>query len=204
MEYRVSGNRCAVILNLLNLPISNEEALKILYSKGFEKIDVDIIELAKRCIRTSQYKRGVKISEAPAILDCSSFMKYLYAKLGIWLPRRSIQQREFGEIINLNEIIAGDLVFISGHIDYFIDDPLDGVGHVGIATGNGTVIHAANKKSNIIETPLGKFIDKDSFRGARRYLPKGEVVITFNIPISRDVEFTDDLKWIILQSLPKN
>ncbi|MFZ2205450.1 MAG: NlpC/P60 family protein [Minisyncoccia bacterium] len=203
MEYIATRNRCAVILNSLNLPISNEETLKILKIKGFEKKEVDLIELARQCIGKSQYRRGVKISEAPAVLDCSSFMKYLYSQRGIWLPRRSIQQRELGEIIKLEEVLFGDLIFISGCIDYYIDNPLDGVGHVGIVADKNTVIHAANRKNGVIESSITDFVGKEKFRGARRYVPNGIEVITLTVPSNRDVEFSDDLRWIVLQSLPR-
>ena len=203
MEYRAVGNRCAVILDSLHLPISREETLITLSHKGFTLIEVDIITLARQCIGTSQYRRGAKPSEAPAIVDCSSFMKWLYAMRGIWLPRRSIQQRELGEAINLDELVAGDVVFVSGWIDYYHDDPANGVGHVGIATGDGTAIHAADRKANVVETPLDKFVGKTKFRGARRYIPKDVEILTFETPLNREVEIADDIRWIILQSLPK-
>lgn len=166
-------------------------------------IKVDIVALARQCISTSQYRRGARPSEAPAIVDCSSFIKWLYAQRGIWLPRRPIQQHELGETINLDELIAGDVVFVSGRIDYYHDDPTNGVGHVGIATGDGTVVHAANKKIHITETPIGEFLDKTTFRGARRYIPKDIEVLTFETPPDREIEIMDDIKWIVLQSLPR-
>ncbi len=201
MERRAVGNRCAVVIESLRLPILREETLGILERKGFILREVDMIELARRCIVTSVYRRGARLSEAPAVVDCSSFMKWLYAMRGIWLPRRSIQQRELGEAIPVNALLAGDLVFVSGHVDYYMDDPADGVGHVGIATGDNTVIHAANKKSNIVETPLGAFVGKNKFRGARRYIPRHVEVITLETPVGREVELADDLRWIVLQSL---
>ncbi len=202
MEYRAVGNHCAVILDSLNLPISREEALAILNHKGFMAVEVDIIALARQCIGTSQYRRGAKPSEAPAVVDCSSFVKWLYGMRGIWLPRRSIQQRELGEAVSLDELVAGDVVFVSGWIDYYHNDPANGVGHVGITTGGGTVIHAADKKANVVESSLDKFVGKIKFRGARRYLPKGVEVLTFETPPNREVEIADDIRWIILQSLP--
>ena len=203
MEYRSVGNRCAIILDYLHLPISREEALTELSRKGFTVVEVDIIALARQCIGTSQYRRGARLSEAPTVVDCSSFVKWLYARRGIWLPRRSIQQRELGEVINIDELVAGDLVFISGWIDYYHDDPANGVGHVGIVTSDKTVIHAADRKTNIVENPLDKFVSGNKFRGARRYIPKGKEVITLETPLNREIEIADDIRWIILQSLPK-
>jgi len=202
MEYRAVGNRCAVILDSLHLPISHEETLIILNHKGFVLVEVDIIALARQCIGISQYRRGARPSEAPLVVDCSSFIKWLYAQRGIWLPRRSIQQRELGEVVNLDELVAGDAVFISGRIDYYHDDPANGVGHVGIATGYGTVVHAADRKVNVVESPLDKFVGETKFRGARRYISQNVEVLTFETPLNREVEVADDIKWIILQQLP--
>ncbi|MDO8590089.1 MAG: NlpC/P60 family protein [bacterium] len=202
MEYRAVGNRCAVILGSLRLPISREETLTILNRQGFVLVEVDIIALARQYIGTSQYRRGARPSKAPAIVDCSSFVKWLYAQRGIWLPRRSIQQRELGEVINIDELVAGDVIFVSGRIDYYHDDPSNGVGHVGIATDDGTVIHAANKEVHLVESSLDGFISKSKFRGARRYVPQDVEVLTFEAPVDREVEVADDIRWIVLQQLP--
>jgi len=203
MEYRAAGNRCAVSFDSLHLPTSREETLTILTAKGFTLIEVNLIALARQCITTSLYRRGARFYEAPRVVDCSSFIKWLYAQRGIWLPRRSIQQRELGEIVNPDKIVSGDVVFVSGWIDYYHDNPSDGVGHVGIATDDGTVIHASDKQSNVIETPLEKFIGKTKFRGVRRYISKTMEILTFETPLNREIEIADDIRWVILQSLPK-
>ena len=95
------------------------------------------------------------------------------------------------------------MVFVSGWIDYYLDDPTDGVGHVGIATENNTVIHAGNSKVGVVETSLDKFVGKNKFRGARRYIPKNCEITTLETPVGREVEIADDIRWIVLQSLPK-
>lgn len=202
MEYRSVGNRCAVLLNSLNLNIEHEEVLAILIKEGFKLITVDIVDIARQCVGLSSYRRGARPSEAPHVFDCSSFIKWLYGMCGIWLPRRSIQQRKLGEIITLQNISAGDIIFISGRIDYYENDPKDGVGHVGIATGSNSVIHAANKKSGVIESSFQEFVGPDKFRGARRYIPKDSNVLIFETPARREVESSDDIKWITRQSLP--
>lgn len=203
MEYRSVGNRLAVDIDSLRLPISIEKILSMLIAKGFKVLNIDVVALARECVNVSKYRRGARLAEAPSVFDCSSFIKWLYGQCGVWLPRRSIQQREFGESIELGEVVSGDVIFVSGHIDYYFDDPSDGVGHVGVATGDNTVIHAANKKIGIAETRLDAFVDKDKFRGARRYIPKHSEIFTLETPIGREVEIADDIKWIILQLIGK-
>ncbi|MFZ5391414.1 MAG: C40 family peptidase [Patescibacteria group bacterium] len=200
MEFRAVNNVCAVCLKDLSLPITQTQALKILTSKGFSIINVDIVTLARKCIGYSLYKRGAQPSQAPRLVDCSSFIKWLYGQAGLWLPRRTIQQIQLGGLVNYSHLMAGDVIFVSGYINYYLKKPLNGVGHVGLYTGQKNVIHAANSKNNVIETPLDKFI-KPGWRGARRYFSKNKKIITLKTPSNREVETADDIKWIILQSL---
>lgn len=202
MEYRGVGNRCAVSIDLLRLPIPKNKVLSLLIEQGFAIVDVDIVALARSCLGMPLYRRGARFSEAPATVDCSSFIKWLYAKRGIWLPRWSIQQHEHGEAVELDRVVAEDLIFTSGWLDYYDDNPADGVGHVGIATGNGTVIHASTGGVGVVESPLEKFLERRKFRGARRYIPIHTEVFTFETPLQWEVETGDDIKWIILQLLP--
>ena len=184
----------------LNIPLTQNEALALLATKGFQQVKVDVVALAKACIGLSKYRRGARLCEAPDVVDCSSLIKWLYGQRGIWLPRRSIQQREYGEPV-LEKIIAGDVLFVSGFIDYYLNDPDDGVGHVGIATGEGTIIHAANERLGVVESPIEGFIDNTEARGVRRYLPLNKEIITLEVPPHREIEFEDDIRWIILQSI---
>ncbi len=206
MEYRAVGNRCAVILDVLNLPISHEEALNIIkYDAGFFVVDIDLVMLARRCIGISQYRRGALYSDAPRVVDCSSFVKWLYGQRGVWLPRRTIQQCKYGEAINVNEIIAGDVVFTSGWIDWYDVDPVNGIGHAGIATGEGTIVHALSKEAGVVEEPLESFLGntKRQLRGVRRYISKDVQVLTLEAASGIEVETSDDIRWLILQWLPK-
>lgn len=159
---------------------------------------MDIIALARQCVRTSQYCRGARLAAAPGLVDCSSLIKWLYGQRGIWLPRRSIQQRECGRSVPIDDLSPGDVVFVSGRINYYRTDPSDGVGHVGLATGEGTIIHAANKRVHVIESSVDEFVG-DAFRGARRYIPKGRTVRTFRTPFGSEIESSDDIRWRILQ-----
>ena len=200
--YRAVGTRCAIDFRTLRLPLSEADALNILERKGFRSVRVDPVELARACVGKAAYRRGARQAEAPTVFDCSGLTKWVYGCCGIWLPRRSIQQRSVGHEISVAHIRAGDLVFTTGFMNYFDIDPADGVGHVGIATAEGTIVHAANRSTGIVETPLDRFV-ADAFRGARRIVLEPEFVLTLETPRGREVETADDIRWIILQTLPK-
>ncbi|MBI2046166.1 MAG: C40 family peptidase [Parcubacteria group bacterium] len=204
MEYRAVGNRCAVNMDSLNVPLSRKDILTILIHEGFIMTPIDIMALARGCVGASQYRRGARPSEAPSVVDCSSFIKWLFGMRGIWLPRRTIQQCKLGEVVSFYNIVDGDVVFVSGRINYYEHNSDGGVGHVGIAAEGGkTIIHASAKDAVVAEVPFSEFVDKNTFRGARRYIsknPNNTSIMTFETPVSREVETSDDIRWIVLES----
>ena len=76
-------------------------------------------------------------------LDCSGFTSAVYANLGVSLPDNPATQYGYGAP---SGAAAGDLVFF--------DEAGYGISHVGIATGDGTVIHASTYYGTITETPI--------------------------------------------------
>lgn len=98
-------------------------------------------------------------------------------------------------------VMAGDLIFTAGAINYYWEDPTEGIGHVGIATNEKTVIHAANSTAGIVESPIHKFLTEENYRAIIRLIPKNYGVLTIQAPPHRDVEISNDFRWIILQSL---
>jgi hypothetical protein len=204
MIYRAVNGRCAVVFEDLNpsLPISVNSALQILQKNGFLAIIVDIGFLARGLVGVSSYHRGARMREAPNVVDCSSLTKWLYAQLGIWLPRLAIEQRELGEPVQLNELVAGDLVFTTGSRDRYFQDLSDGVGHVGVYTNGRVIVHTANSKKGVVCCQLDQFLKINEFRGARRYFPNKKKLWTFETPPGREVETSSSIGWIILDSLP--
>jgi cell wall-associated NlpC family hydrolase len=59
----------------------------------------------------------------PAGFDCSGYVRYVMAQVGVSLPRTSSEQRAATVRISASEAVPGDLVFFPGH--------------VGIYAGNG-------------------------------------------------------------------
>ncbi|HEX9664424.1 MAG TPA: NlpC/P60 family protein [Patescibacteria group bacterium] len=210
--YQAVGNHCAVDLTALvqeladkhNHKISKADALAILEVKGLRSVMVDFISIGRSLIGKAQHHRPARMAQAPDVVSCSSLTKYLYGLLGIWLPRRAIQQKTFGSPVAITELQAGDLVFRRGLLrrTSFYDDPNHGIGHVGLSTGDKTIIHATNHKRGVVEDPVDQFTaDKRYPRGACRIIPADSQIVTLKTLDYWEVETSDDIKWIILQSL---
>jgi hypothetical protein len=205
MEYYSYGNRCAVDLNAFNLPISHEEALKILEARGHHQIHINfkiMTSLLRELIGYAKYKRGAGSDKAPDFVDCSSLTQWIYRRRGINIARYSIQQRNDARLtLGADQVSAGDLVFTTGRQNYYEFDPRDNVGHVGFATEDGTVIHASNEENGVIETPFTEFFEQNP-RGIRRIITNDEELITLESAVGSFVRSSEEFKWIIRQSLP--
>lgn len=196
---RTVNDRIAVELSRFDLPCPSMDALRILGQFGFRRIDVDLVRLAKSRVGVSSYRRGALPREAPGTVDCSSLVKWLLGEAGVWLPRRTIQQIRFGDRVASDDFHAGDLIYTTGLRNRYDDDPSLAVGHVGMATGTGTVIHASGSERGVVEDPLERFLGKNRYRCARRHLTSETIIL--ECPPEFDVECDDDLRWIILQRL---
>lgn len=70
-------------------------------------------------------------------IDCSGFSQMIFKLCGILLPRDAWQQAQKGSLItNLEDAVAGDLVFFAENVK---------ISHVGILDGKGNIIHASGK-----------------------------------------------------------
>jgi cell wall-associated NlpC family hydrolase len=92
--------------------------------------------------------------------DCSGFVKYVYAQLGIQLPHYAASQYATTTHIDPSQLEAGDLVFFEPHAD--------GPGHVGIYVGNGLFIEAPHTGDVVKLTQLLTEARQIGFVGATR------------------------------------
>jgi cell wall-associated NlpC family hydrolase len=67
---------------------------------------------------------------SPSGFDCSGFVMYVFAQVGVSLPHHAASQFNYGVPVSRDELQPGDLVFF------------DGLGHVGIYIGGGQFVHA--------------------------------------------------------------
>ncbi len=100
---------------------------------------------------------------SPKGFDCSGYVQYIYKKHDIHLPRTAWAQSKTGEVVEMNNLQKGDLLF-------FLTDKKRGIPitHVGIYIGNGKFIHAASKKKGIIISPLTHGSYAKTFVSAKR------------------------------------
>jgi cell wall-associated NlpC family hydrolase len=76
-------------------------------------------------------------------IDCSGFVKYLYGKIGINLPRTAAQQVHVGQrITRLEDLKAGDRL-------YFWSSKRNMIGHTGMYLGNGYFVHSSTNHHGV-------------------------------------------------------
>lgn len=92
-------------------------------------------------------------------IDCSGFVKALYGKIGINLPRTAAEQARVGEkITRLEDLQPGDRL-------YFWDSKRGKIGHTGMYLGNGYFVHASSGQGKVstsfLDTPYwrAKLVD---------------------------------------------
>nr|WP_276581791.1 C40 family peptidase [Cellulomonas sp. RIT-PI-Y] len=87
-----------------------------------------VLEVAARYVGTPYVSGGT----TPDGFDCSGFVSYVYAQLGISLPRTSSAIKAAGTVISAAEAQPGDLIWSPGHIAIYaggnqqIDSPRPG------------------------------------------------------------------------------
>ena len=126
-------------------------------------------DAAGRCaeaVRVARELCGAEMSATGLIVRC-------YAEAGVALPDDLLELHLAGEKILGSDLLPADLIFRTGRQDlYHGGDRRYGVGHVGLYTGDRTVVHASPAKGHVAEDPIDPFFDDEygRFRGVRRII----------------------------------
>jgi peptidoglycan hydrolase-like protein with peptidoglycan-binding domain len=88
--------------------------------------------------------------------DCSGFVMYLYAKVGVSLPHNAAAQYRYGRAVSRRNLAAGDIVFF------------DGLRHDGIYLGGGRFIHSPHSGDVVKISSLHDSWYASRWVGARR------------------------------------
>ena len=120
--------------------------------------------LQRRLIVASQDWLGTPYSwggTSSSGVDCSGFVRSVFQKAGITLPRTSREQAETGREVSISQVEPGDLLFFntSG----------SGVSHVGMSIGGTRFVHASSSRGVIVSS-LEESYYRERFLFARRHL----------------------------------
>ena len=96
----------------------------------------------------------------PAGFDCSGLVQYSYSKAGVKLPRGTQSQRREGQLVSVNDLRRGDLVFF--------DQEGKKSSHVGIYVGEGRFVHAPSTGGRVRTDGLDATYWRAHFVEARR------------------------------------
>jgi cell wall-associated NlpC family hydrolase len=91
-----------------------------------------IVATARRYLGV-RYQMG---GTTPRAFDCSGFVRYVFARHGIALPRTAHEQAALGEAPAVGDsLLPGDLLFFYGG---------EGAQHIAMYVGGDTIIHASS------------------------------------------------------------
>ena len=97
--------------------------------------------------------------QSPGGFDCSGFIYYLYAQMGIRIPRTADVQFAYGRPV-AGDPMPGDLVFFQTY-DY-------GASHVGLYLGAGRFVNSIGRNVHVATFNSPYF--RSRYLGARRFL----------------------------------
>ncbi|MGW9528482.1 C40 family peptidase [Paenibacillus terrae] len=110
------------------------------------------------------YKFGASTSTT-SNFDCSSFMKHIFQKYGVDLPRTSVAQSNVGHAVSKSNLKKGDLVFFSSGSRATGSN----ITHVAVYAGGGKILHTYGKPGVTI-SDLNSGNWKRTYIKARRVL----------------------------------
>jgi cell wall-associated NlpC family hydrolase len=110
-----------------------------------------VVGIAMRYLGTPYVWGGA----SPSGFDCSGFVMYVYAQIGVSLPHNAAAQYGYGTPVDRSQLQPGDLVFFNG------------LGHNGIYIGGGSFIHSPHTGDVVKISSLSGWYDS-TWVGARR------------------------------------
>jgi len=135
--------------------------LFIFFAIGLARQNPDAVDTAVDQIGDS-YVWG---DEGPDTFDCSGLTQYVYAQVGVTLPRTSLGQSTTGTLV-VGDLQRGDLLFFA------TDDERPGmVTHVGIYEGNNIMIDANSYYMEVVHDDISLSYWADRYLFARRLNP---------------------------------
>ena len=138
--------------------LSDEPSLFERYTNSAQDLILKGLELVG-----INYRRGGTDPENG--LDCSGFVQIVFKDaVGMLLPRTVREQSEIGNVVDKNELKAGDLVFFNTMRRTF--------SHVGIYLGDNRFLHAPRTGAEIRVEDMSQGYWVKRYNGARRIVER--------------------------------
>ena len=134
-----------------SVPVQSPERDRSMELRGPER-GRRVADIAMR-YRGAPYRWG---GAGPSGFDCSGFVRYVYAQVGVSLPHNAAMQYEHGTPIPRDRLQPGDLVFF------------DRLRHNGIYLGEGRFIHSRQTGKRVGVATLDQDWYRSRWVGARR------------------------------------
>lgn len=112
--------------------------LQVNSSTGVTSLRASMVAFAKQFLGYPYVWGGNSLTNG---VDCSGFVKAIYAQYGYSISRTSRTQAYDGVAIDIGSVRPGDLVFYSSG---------GTITHVAMYIGNGQIIHASNPRDDIM------------------------------------------------------
>lgn len=130
--------------------------------------ETDADRRSAEVVRSARSRTGTTSSATGLVVAC-------FAEVGIALEDDLLALHLAGEPILGSDLFPADLLFRTGQHDaYHQGDRQRGVGHVGIYSGEGTVLHASPSEALVQEDTIDAFFDAENghYRGTRRLIAR--------------------------------
>jgi len=167
----VFGNATASAVKMLQqekkLPedgMVSPELFKMLIGRDLPVSRGAPVATVRRLLQSSFQHLGVPYwfgGTTPRGFDCSGFTRYVFANIGIMLPRMADEQFAIGRPVPAERLQAGDLVFFETYEA--------GASHVGIYVGNAQFISATSSRGIAVADLFSGYWG-ERYIGARRVL----------------------------------
>ncbi len=166
----------------LGKSVSFDDFSAFLSHHGFEftyaRPDAIMKDLIPQLLGAGYNNPSIMRTDAPASFSCSSLVSYVFILAGMeWMPSISVDKFVFGGPVKKEDLRFGDLIFTNsgeGRIYYETVEwkkgtPVpEGVDHVGIYLGDGTVFHASKKSGGVAIEHITEAPSFDRIVGYRR------------------------------------
>jgi peptidoglycan DL-endopeptidase CwlO len=121
-------------------------------------------DAVRRVVQTAMRYIGVPYSfggSTPDGFDCSGFVRFVFARSGLDLPRMADEQYELGYPVTMSHLQPGDTVYFTTYAS--------GISHVGIYLGDGRFVSSTSSRGVVVDRMDSSYWGS-RYVGARRLL----------------------------------